>query len=232
MTKKLHELAATLQYEFQDEFLLRNALTHRSVGGKNNERLEFLGDSVLNFVIASELYDRYPDATEGDLSRIRASLVNKESLAKIASGIHLGDWLYLGSGELKSGGFRRKSILADALKAIFGATYVDAGYNQTRELILSLYRTLFENPVDPEALKDPKTRLQEWLQARKRPLPFYELVDASGKPHEQVFVIRCVVDGFEQDIVGSGKSRRKAEQQAAERALVALSKNSGDEFSS
>jgi ribonuclease-3 len=222
VTRSLTELAVALEHEFVDEALLRNALTHRSVSSNNNERLEFLGDSVLNFIIAAELFQRYPDAAEGDLSRLRASLVNKDSLAEVSSRINLGSWLYLGSGELKSGGFRRKSILADALEAIFGAVYLDAGFKATRKLILRLYQPFFDNPVDPEALKDPKTRLQEWLQARKQPLPFYELVDASGKPHEQVFTIRCVVEGFEREVLGKGKSRRKAEQQAAENALQLL----------
>jgi ribonuclease-3 len=220
--ENLSDLAVTLKHEFADEGLLRTALTHRSVSGDNNERLEFLGDSILNFVIAAELYHRYPKAPEGDLSRVRASLVNKESLAEIASRINLGDWLYLGSGELKSGGFRRKSILADALEAVFGAVYLDAGFEIVRDLIMRLYQSFFDNPVDPETLKDSKTRLQEWLQARKKPLPFYELVNATGKPHEQTFTIRCVVEEFEQEVVGVGKSRRKAEQKAAENALQLL----------
>jgi ribonuclease-3 len=184
--------------------------------------LEFLGDSILNFVIAAELFQRYPDAAEGDLSRLRASLVNKDSLAKVSKRINLGNWLYLGSGELKSGGFRRNSILADALEAVFGAVYLDAGFAATRDLILRLYQPFFDDPIDPESLKDPKTRLQEWLQARKRSLPSYELVNASGKPHEQTFTIRCVIDGFEQEVLGQGKSRRNAEQQAAENALQLL----------
>ncbi|MBN1378086.1 MAG: ribonuclease III [Gammaproteobacteria bacterium] len=226
MTQKLNDLEVLIKHKFTDRDLLRNALTHRSVSGNNNERLEFLGDSILNFVIASELYHRYPQAAEGDLSRLRASLVNKDSLAELSSRIKLGDWLYLGSGELKSGGLRRKSILADALEAIFGAVYLDAGFEAACNLILHLYQPFFDNPIDPEILKDPKTRLQEWLQARKRPLPLYELVNASGKPHEQTFTICCVIEGYEQEILGKGKSRRKAEQQAAENALLRLAKKS------
>lgn len=229
MKQPLHDLSETIGYKFADSDLLRNALTHRSVSGNNNERLEYLGDSILNFVIAAELYSCYSRATEGDLSRLRASLVNKDSLAEIASRIKLGDWIFLGSGELKSGGFRRKSILADALEAVFGAAYLDGGFDATRQLILRLYKPYFDHPIDPETLKDPKTILQEWLQARRRPLPFYELADASGKPHEQTFTVRCVIDGLDREIQGKGKSRRKAEQNAAQNALTFLLDSSGNE---
>ncbi len=224
MSRSFDELNNILGHKFSNEDLLSNALTHRSVGGKNYERLEFLGDSILSFVIAAELFEHYPEAAEGDLSRLRASLVNKEALANISNEIRLGDWLVLGSGELKSGGYRRKSILADALEALFGAVYLDAGFNTAREVILTLYKPYFENSIDLETLKDPKTRLQEWLQARKQSLPFYELVNASGKPHQQTFTIRCVIDGVDMEVLGKGKSRRKAEQEAAEVALSYLSK--------
>lgn len=224
MSRSFDELNNILGHKFSNEDLLSNALTHRSVGGKNYERLEFLGDSILSFVIAAELFEHYPEAAEGDLSRLRASLVNKEALANISNEIRLGDWLVLGSGELKSGGYRRKSILADALEALFGAVYLDAGFNTAREVILTLYKPYFENSIDLETLKDPKTRLQEWLQARKQSLPFYELVNASGKPHQQTFTIRCVIDGVDMEVLGKGKSRRKAEQEAAEVALSHLSK--------
>lgn len=214
--------AGRLGYRFDDETLLRNALTHRSVGGLNNERLEFLGDSILNFVIAAELYRRYPKASEGDLSRLRASMVDKDSLAGIGAGLNLGEHLYLGSGELKSGGFRRKSILADAVEALIGAIYLDGGFEAAREAIRRLYQPTLDNPIDPETLKDPKTRLQELLQARRQSLPDYELVEVSGKPHAQRFTVRCVIGGLDRRVLGSGSSRRKAEQQAAERAFDVL----------
>lgn len=224
MKRKLSELTTTLNYSFDDEELIRNALTHRSVSGNNNERLEFLGDSVLNFVIAAELYQRYPEASEGDLSRLRASLVNKDSLAKLASDIGLGDWLYLGSGELKSGGLRRKSILADALEAVFGAVLLDGGYDASQTLILNVYQGLLDDAQDPESLKDAKTRLQEFLQSRRQELPQYELEQVVGKPHAQTFTVRCVISGYELVAIGKGSSRRKAEQCAAADAMQKLLK--------
>lgn len=214
--------AGVLGHRFADEGLLRSALTHRSVGGLNNERLEFLGDSILNFVVAAELFNRYPKASEGDLSRIRASMVDKDSLAQIGAELSLGDHLYLGSGELKSGGFRRKSIIADAVEALIGAVYLDGGFGAARESVMRLYRPILDRPIDPEGLKDPKTRLQELLQARKQALPDYDLVEVSGKPHAQRFTVRCVIDGLDERILGTGKSRRKAEQRAAECAINLL----------
>jgi ribonuclease-3 len=218
--RALSDLHKILGYTFQDELLLQQALTHRSVRAKNNERLEFLGDSILNFVIAAEVYNRYPRADEGDLSRIRASFVNKDTLAKLGKKLELGDFLILGSGELKSGGFRRQSILADAVEAIFGAVYLDAGVNRATKFILKHYEDLLVDPVDVHRLKDPKTQLQEYLQSRKRPLPIYELLEVSGKPHAQIFKIQCTVDGCPQNTVGIGKSRRRAEQEAALAMLV------------
>lgn len=224
MRRDLSELERFLGYTFSDDSLLRNALTHRSVSGDNNERLEFLGDSILNFVIAAELFQNYAKAPEGDLSRLRASLVNKETLVKVAQRLELGDFILLGSGELKSGGFRRKSILADAVEAIFGAVYLDTGFEASRQLILRLYGPWLETGIDIEQLKDPKTRLQEYLQSRRQVLPDYEVVEAYGKPHAQTFKVRCVVAGLDRDIYGIGSSRRKAEQQAAEAALEILTK--------
>ncbi len=229
MNRTFDDLCKLLGHKFSNEALLRNALTHRSVSGSNNERLEFLGDSILNFVIAAELFKRYPDAKEGDLSRLRASLVNKDSLAKIAGQMDLGEWLLLGSGEKKSGGYRRKSILADALEALFGAVYLDSNFARAQKIIIKLYKPDIDNAIDLEALKDPKTRLQEWLQSRKRPLPFYEIVDASGKPHEQTFTIRCVLEGVDREFLSKGKSRRKAEQGAADMALSYLHQNTSNE---
>lgn len=224
MRRDLSELERFLGYSFSDDSLLRNALTHRSVSGDNNERLEFLGDSILNFVIAAELFQNYANAPEGDLSRLRASLVNKETLVKVAQQLELGDFILLGSGELKSGGFRRKSILADAVEAIFGAVYLDAGFDASRQLILRLYESWLETGIDIEQLKDPKTRLQEYLQSRRQVLPDYEVVEAYGKPHAQTFKVRCVVAGLDRNIYGIGSSRRKAEQQAAEAVLEILAK--------
>ncbi len=222
MRHNISDLCKILNYSFTDEELLRTALTHRSVKGQNNERLEFLGDSILNFVVAAELFERYPQAQEGDLSRIRASLVNKDTLAKVGQQLGLSNFLILGSGELKSGGSRRKSILADAVEAIFGAVFLDDGFDASRRLILQVYRQWFDNPVDASLLKDPKTRLQEYQQSRKKALPVYELINVTGKPHAQTFKVECRVDGLEESTIGSGTSRREAEQQAAEMALVLM----------
>lgn len=225
MKAALDGLARILHYQFKEEDLLRNALTHRSVtAGASNERLEFLGDSILNFVIAAELFKNYPDAPEGDLSRLRANLVNKDALARLAGSLQLGEWLLLGSGEMKSGGVRRKSILADALEAIFGAVYLDGGFAAAKKVILRLYQALISDSVDPEGLKDPKTRLQEHLQSRKIGLPVYELMEVSGKPHAQTFKVKCLTEKPVREFVGQGSSRRKAEQQAAQAALESLLK--------
>ncbi len=223
MKESLTRLCIKLDYDFNSAELLNTALTHRSVGSRNNERLEFLGDSVLSFVISTELYRRFPDADEGSLSRLRASLVKGETLARIARELELGDYLNLGSGELKSGGYRRESILADALEAIFGAVYLDSGIERVWMLILHLYGGLIESKTSSAgSLKDPKTRLQELLQARRRPLPIYSVVSMEGEAHAQTFVVRCDVEGLADPSVGSGASRRRAEQAAAEQALKLL----------
>ncbi len=219
-SERIAKLVSQLEYEFRQLDLLTEALTHRSAAARNNERLEFLGDSVLNFVIASELYHLYPDSPEGDLSRLRASLVKKEGLALIAHDLELGEYLILGSGELKSGGYRRDSILADTVEAIFGAVYLDGGFDACKQLIIRLYRKQLDNIPDVSLLKDPKTRLQELLQARKISLPAYNIIDVSGKAHQQVFIVSCAID--ELGILARGKagSRRKAEQLAAEKAIT------------
>ena len=222
MRREQAELVKKLGYTFSDNTFLQNALTHRSVSADNNERLEFLGDSVLNFVIAAELFAIYPSAPEGDLSRLRASLVNKDTLAKLAKALDLGDFVILGSGELKSGGFRRKSILADALEAIFGAVFLDGGFDPCKSLIRRIYEPILGSSMDVDSLKDPKTRLQEFLQSRRLQLPDYSLVEAVGKPHAQTFTIKCIVEAFQLETLGAGSSRRKAEQQAAEHALAKL----------
>lgn len=222
MSETLAGLCRRLGYQFTQASLLEDALTHRSAGSRNNERLEFLGDAILNFTIAAELYQRYAQADEGELSRLRASLVNAQALAILSRGLNLGDCLTLGSGEMKSGGFRRESILADALEAVFGAVYLDGGFEACRGLILRLYRdTLTELPAVGD-LKDPKTQLQEFLQSRKRPLPSYQVIDVSGEAHAQTFIVECQAEGLPSPCRGQGSSRRKAEQEAASNALRLL----------
>lgn len=217
--REIDALLKKLDYSFNDISLLNEALTHRSYAAKNNERLEFLGDGILNFVIADELFKRYSDVQEGDLSRLRANLVNKESLAEIAAELRLGEVIQLGSGELKSGGFRRPSILADAVESIFGAVYCDRGFEACRQLIVRLYADKLASPTDLQSLKDPKTRLQELLQSRKYPLPEYEVINISGRSHAQIFHLRCRIEKLNITVEGEGKSRRKAEQVAAEKAI-------------
>ncbi|MDJ0939260.1 MAG: ribonuclease III [Woeseiaceae bacterium] len=224
MNKRERWLSETLDYRFRDSRLFELALTHRSSSGASNERLEFLGDAVLDFVVSDHVYRAMPDADEGDLSRLRASLVKDTSLAELARDLGLGEHLILGSGEQKTGGHRRESILADALEAVFGAVYLDAGYDAARAVVELAFGTRFDELPDPRELRDPKTRLQEWLQARGRGLPDYELVNVSGKAHRQTFEVRCTVTDSELATDGDGSSRRNAEQQAAERMLVLLAK--------
>jgi ribonuclease III len=216
-------LKATLDYEFRDPTLLVQALTHRSALGQSNERLEFLGDAVLDAVVSEVLFRARPEADEGDLSRLRASIVRDRSLAAIAGELGIGSQLILGSGEQKSGGHRRESILADAVEALFGAVYLDAGFETARGLIERALGERLENLPDARELRDPKTRLQEWLQSRHKPLPEYELVSVSGKAHRQIFEVMCRIDGGAVPTQGTGSSRRGAEQHAARRMLAALS---------
>lgn len=218
----LDRLLDRLGLRFRNRTLVEEALTHRSAGSRNNERLEFLGDGVLNFVIAAELFQRYPGSSEGELSRLRSSLVNKEKLAELAARLELGEALKLGSGELKSGGFRRASILADALEAIFGAAYLDSGFDAAKQLILQLYVQDLEHLPDASALKDPKTQLQELLQARRQALPEYAVMEVKGEAHAQTFTVACRIPGDDEPAVGVGDSRRRAEQDAARRALERL----------
>lgn len=216
------DLTRRLNYTFNDTLLLEEALTHRSMGAHNNERLEFLGDSVLNFVIAEVLYKNCPELREGDLSRLRASLVNGESLADIARELELGNYLRLGSGELRSGGFRRSSILADAVEGILGAVYCDTGFESCRELILRLYENKLNNLPQIDTLKDPKTRLQELLQSRQYALPVYDVKEIKGKAHNQVFYVECRINELDYVARAKGGSRRKAEQAAAKIAFDQL----------
>ncbi len=215
-------LQAALGHDFSRPELLRQALTHRSFGSPNNEQLEFLGDSVLDCAISSRLCQRFPELREGELSRLRASLVRQESLAEIALGIDLGSHLRLGEGELKSGGARRPSILADALEALIGAVFLDAGFEPARAMIERLYQSALDR-IDPEKPgKDPKTALQEILQGRHLPLPRYRLLATRGEAHAQEFEVECAVPELGVRTTGIGASRRIAEQQAAERAIVGI----------
>ena len=215
-------LLKKLDYQFNNPDLLDEALTHRSAGSKNNERLEFLGDGILNFVIADELFKAYPDVKEGDLSRLRANLVNKDSLAEIAHTLSLGDCIKLGAGELKSGGHRRPSIMADAVESILGAVYCDSNFETCRQLIQRLYRHRLADVTDLQNLKDAKTRLQELLQSRHYPLPEYAVSRISGKAHAQIFHVVCSMPKLALEVKGEGRSRRKAEQIAAEKAIGKL----------
>ncbi|MEP7044383.1 MAG: ribonuclease III [Dokdonella sp.] len=207
-----------LGHAFADVALLERALTHRSAGYANNERLEFLGDALVNLFVAELVYERHPRADEGEMTRLRAALVNGGALAEIARAEEIGERLRLGPGELKSGGFRRDSILADAFEALIAAIYADAGWSACRQLV----RRLFDERVAAGANtpKDAKTRLQELLQGHNRALPLYELVAASGEDHARVFEVACRVDELDIAARGSGTSRRAAEQAAAERVLV------------
>jgi len=205
----------TLRYRFRDPSRLDQALTHRSVGGLHNERLEFLGDAVLGMIIAESLYRLLPRAAEGYLTRLRARLVRKETLAEIGAEIRLGDWLRLGPGELKSGGFRRSSILANGVEAILGAVYLDGGLEEARRLVDDLYGDRFRSLPPDDDLKDPKTRLQERLQARGLDLPAYAIESVSGEAHRRHFSVSCAVGAMGLRTEASGRSRREAEQKAA-----------------
>ncbi len=215
-------LEQQLGYSFKQSRLLTQALTHRSFGVPNYERLEFLGDSVLNCVMAEALHERFSQLKEGELSRVRASLVRQEALHRVADGLKLGSYLSLGEGELKSGGAQRPSILADALEAIFGAIFLDGGFNAARDIVLRLFAPLLAEINPGQPAKDPKTALQEFLQSRKRSLPNYVLTATRGEAHAQVFEVDCLLDGQQKVATGIGPSRRAAEQDAAKQALSVL----------
>ena len=210
----LRPLYKKLGYDFKNDSHLLMALSHRSVGKNNNERLEFLGDSVIGYVIAEELYQRFPGEDEGNLSRYRSLLVKGETLASIARHFEVGKYLRLGGGELKSGGFRRASILADAMEAIIGAITLDSDIETARKCILHWYQERLDN-IKTLDLKDPKTRLQEFLQARKMSLPIYSVVSINGKEHAQIFQVDCVVQELDQLVTAEASSRRAAEQKSA-----------------
>jgi len=212
-----------VNYRFDNPGLLHQALTHKSHGRCNYERLEFLGDSILNLVVSTRLFELYPEASEGDLSRMRARLVRGKTLSEVALGLDLGKHLTLGTGEMKSGGFRRSSILADALEALFGAIYLDAGYVACQKVIVSLFDPMIRNLPSAEDLKDAKTKLQEWLQAQGRPLPVYQLEREEGADHARTFHVRCLLPDEDLKVTAIGTSRRKAEQSAAGKVLSLVS---------
>ena len=220
------DLARRLGHAFRRPELLDQALTHRSHGARHNERLEFVGDAVLNCVVARALFERFPDLPEGDLSRVRASLVNRDTLADVARRLELSGAIRLGEGELKSGGNERPSILADALEAIYGAVFLDGGFEAARGVIDRTFAEVLGN-ADPSALgKDPKTRLQEWLQGRRLPVPAYRIVTVDGEAHAQTFTAECAIASLGIATLGQGASRRVAEQVAAEAAWRAVTAHS------
>lgn len=218
----LERLQKKLGYQFHNLDYLTQALTHRSAAAKNNERLEFLGDSILNFTIGKALYDKFPKANEGELSRMRATLVREQTLAIIARQFDLGEYLKLGPGELKSGGHRRESILSDCVEAIIAAISLDQDMATAMAKVQDWYEDLLKNISPDDSQKDPKTRLQEFLQGRKLPLPEYEVLDIKGEAHNQTFRVTCKVINVEEVFIGTGTSRRKAEQNAAEKVLAMI----------
>lgn len=226
LASHVEKVSQIFDYQFKDEGLLFLALTHRSMGAKNNERLEFLGDSILGMVISSELFKRFPKEKEGVLTRLRSSIVKGETLSEIAIELNLGDYIKLGSGELKSGGYRRASTLADVIEAIIGAIYLDSkvdfGISKVEKIILTIFKSRIDNCEPSGILKDPKTRLQEYLQSKNLALPTYSVESISGKEHLQTFKVSCSIKGFSNHVVAKGASRRKAEQAAAEKALKNL----------
>jgi len=218
----LAPLESALGYQFRNKDLLEQAVTHRSHSARHNERLEFLGDSVLNFVVAALLFERFDKIDEGDLSRVRASLVKQASLADIAQKLLLSEYLRLGEGELKSGGFRRPSILADALEAVFGAVFLDGGFDAAQKVVAQQYASILVD-VDPKTLgKDPKTLLQEVLQGRKFGLPVYNVIATHGAAHNQMFEVECLITELDIKVSAGGASRRAAEQSAATLAIAAI----------
>lgn len=219
---QFNQISKRIGYKFQDRTLLVQALTHRSAGEAHNERLEYLGDSILGFIIAKELFLRFPDVPEGNLTRMRSSLVKGETLAQLARDMDLGQSLRLGPGELKSGGFARDSILADSVESLIGAVYMETDMDTCEKLVLSWFETKLNN-LDPDFHpKDAKTRLQEYLQSKKLPLPDYQVSQITGKSHNQKFFVQCRVKLLDKPVKGEGPSRRKAEQDAASHALRKL----------
>jgi ribonuclease-3 len=224
LTFELKKLQKKINASFDNHALLEQALTHRSIGSNNNERLEFLGDSILGFVVADEIYMRFPEADEGVMSRLRAHLVNRESLAIIAQKLDLSDELILGQGEMKSGGKHRSSILSDAVEALIGAIYKDKGLEASRAWVLSVFKNQLESLTLETATKDPKTQLQEYLQARGIAVPKYSVISTTGLDHNQQFKVECQVDGIDNHASSTASSRKKAEQKSASKILKRLIK--------
>ncbi|MDJ0957547.1 MAG: ribonuclease III [Arenicellales bacterium] len=219
---EIETLQNKLGHEFEDRGLLNRALTHRSKSPDNNERLEFLGDSILGFVVAEWLYERFPGVAEGKLSRMRSTVVRKETLTKIARSLNIQNNLILGEGELKSGGHNRDSILADAMEALIGAVYLDSGMEKTKEVVTRHFDDVLQALTPKSVYKDPKSILQEYLQQRSLPLPVYEVVQIEGEPHRQTFQVSCTVQGYDEPFIAVGSSRRSAEQLAAKKAFSTL----------
>lgn len=218
------ELSRKLGYHFTQPKLLKTALTHRSSSDENNERLEFLGDSIVNLIIAEALYHQFPHAQEGELSRLRASLINRETLGNLGRHFDLGRYLILGPGELKSGGSERLSIISCGMEAIIGAIYLDGGFDITRESVLKWYEPWLQAVNQLRGQKDPKTSLQEYLQSQRLALPIYVVEAVEGEAHDQKFVVSCHIEGIQETSIGRGTSRRRAEQDAAESMLGILKK--------
>ena len=218
----LEKIQAILGYEFNEYSLLETALTHRSAGNQNNERLEFLGDAMLGAIIAEELYTKFPGGDEGQLTRLRSSLVRKQTLADLARELDLGSYLKLGEGELKTGGWRRASILENTLESIIGAVYLDSDFDRCQLFVQNIFKDLLTSISLDDIQKDPKTKLQEYLQSRKMPVPVYEVLSTTGKSHQQIFTVRCTCDELPAAVQAQGASRRKAEQAAAQQVYEML----------
>jgi ribonuclease-3 len=219
---KLKKLQSAIAYQFKDEKLLCHALTHKSYSSHHNERMEFLGDAILNTSITIYLYKNFSKQDEGELSRIRASLVKGETLAKIAKELNFGDYLFLGAGELKSGGYKRASILANVVEAVIGAVFLEGGFAQAEQFVLSLYQGRLDEDTILSLDKDPKSRLQEYLQSRKMELPIYEVVNVQGKDHDQMFTVSCQISAMDIEVEVQGRNRRSAERKVAELVLKKL----------
>ena len=218
----VRQLQERLNYSFSDEQLLTLALSHRSCGSNNNERLEFLGDSILGLAITDILYRDFPKAREGELSRMRSHIVRAESLAEVAKSLELGSNLLLGPGEMKSGGHRRDSILGDTVEALIGAVYLDAGLDRARNCIELWFKNLLDTALAVQPIKDPKTSLQEWLQQRGKPVPEYKLINTGGEAHSRLFTVSCKIAAVEKEMSATASSRRKAEQMVAEQLINEL----------
>lgn len=225
MANNIGQLQQRLGYQFIDPDLLILALSHRSVAAENNERLEFLGDSILGLVVTDFLYREFPQAREGDLSRMRSHIVRGESLAEVAKQLALGPDLLLGSGEMKSGGHRRDSILGDTVEALIGAVYLDRGIEAAREIVTAWFKSFFDSALQAQPVKDAKTALQEWLQHGNKPLPDYQLVSTGGEAHSRLFTVSCKIAAVETAMTATASSRRRAEQMVAEQLLEEVEKS-------